>query len=61
MKHISKNFTIHYIIKSLYMAIEITSRLLYCAWATALEVGGIFFGIFWVGYLVAWMYKKLHC
>ena len=46
MKHISKNFTIHYTIRSLYIALEITSCLLYCAWATALEVGGIFFGIF---------------
>ena len=42
MRHISKNFTIHNTIKSLYMALEITSCLLYCAWATALEVGGIF-------------------
>ena len=42
MKYISMNFTIHYTIKSLYMALEFTSCLLYCAWATALEVGGIF-------------------
>ena len=49
MKHISKNFITHYTItKSLYMALEITSCLLYCAWATALEVGGIFGWDIWL-------------